>query len=100
MLTVLLRWRWQVLVVDEAHRLKNQNSLLHKVLTQVQSYTWFGLSDVCFFVFPIFISNFPLFISCVVLSWFQSPADGDAHPEQPAGTLLSAELHSAQHLHS
>ncbi|XP_042339987.1 chromodomain-helicase-DNA-binding protein 1-like isoform X2 [Plectropomus leopardus] len=30
----LKQWKWRVLVVDEAHRLKNQNSLLHKVLTQ------------------------------------------------------------------
>ncbi|XP_054458435.1 chromodomain-helicase-DNA-binding protein 1-like [Anoplopoma fimbria] len=30
----LRRWKWKVLVVDEAHRLKNQNSLLHKVLTE------------------------------------------------------------------
>ncbi|XP_037626982.1 chromodomain-helicase-DNA-binding protein 1-like isoform X2 [Sebastes umbrosus] len=30
----LRRWKWKVLVVDEAHRLKNQNSLLHKALTQ------------------------------------------------------------------
>ncbi|XP_034531930.1 chromodomain-helicase-DNA-binding protein 1-like [Notolabrus celidotus] len=30
----LRRWKWKVLVVDEAHRLKNQNSMLHKVLTQ------------------------------------------------------------------
>ncbi|XP_074525310.1 chromodomain-helicase-DNA-binding protein 1-like [Halichoeres trimaculatus] len=30
----LRRWKWKVLVVDEAHRLKNQDSMLHKVLTQ------------------------------------------------------------------
>uniref|UniRef100_A0A8D0ATL3 Chromodomain helicase DNA binding protein 1-like n=1 Tax=Sander lucioperca TaxID=283035 RepID=A0A8D0ATL3_SANLU len=30
----LRRWKWKVLVVDEAHRLKNQNSLLHKALTK------------------------------------------------------------------
>ncbi|XP_063747635.1 chromodomain-helicase-DNA-binding protein 1-like isoform X2 [Eleginops maclovinus] len=30
----LKRWKWKVLVVDEAHRLKNQNALLHRTLTQ------------------------------------------------------------------
>ncbi|KAM6938744.1 chromodomain-helicase-DNA-binding protein 1-like [Lycodopsis pacificus] len=30
----LRRWKWKVLVVDEAHRLKNQKSVLHKALTQ------------------------------------------------------------------
>ncbi|XP_039668073.1 chromodomain-helicase-DNA-binding protein 1-like [Perca fluviatilis] len=30
----LRRWKWKVLVVDEAHRLKNQNSLLYKALTK------------------------------------------------------------------
>lgn len=35
---LLLRWNWKVLVVDEAHRLKDQNSLLHKTLTRVLSF--------------------------------------------------------------
>ncbi|KAJ8409865.1 hypothetical protein AAFF_G00209060 [Aldrovandia affinis] len=30
----LKRWKWRVLVVDEAHRLKNQNSLLRRALTE------------------------------------------------------------------
>lgn len=32
--TFLKKWNWKILVVDEAHRLKNQNSLLHKALTE------------------------------------------------------------------
>ncbi|XP_068449073.1 chromodomain-helicase-DNA-binding protein 1-like isoform X2 [Clinocottus analis] len=31
----LKRWSWEILIVDEAHRLKNQNSLLHKALIQL-----------------------------------------------------------------
>ncbi|XP_045543160.1 chromodomain-helicase-DNA-binding protein 1-like [Salmo salar] len=30
----LKRRKWKILVVDEAHRLKNQNSLLHKILME------------------------------------------------------------------
>ena len=31
------RWKWKVLVVDEAHRLKNQSSLLRRALTEVNT---------------------------------------------------------------
>lgn len=52
---LLLRWNWKVLVVDEAHRLKNQNSLLHKTLTKVRR-------------FPFFLSVFRLCLTvCVCL---------------------------------
>ncbi|CAL8309519.1 unnamed protein product [Lota lota] len=30
----LKSWKWKVLVVDEAHRLKNQDSLLHQILSE------------------------------------------------------------------
>lgn len=39
-LVLSLRWKWTVLVVDEGHRLKNQNSLLHKTLTKVLNGTY------------------------------------------------------------
>ncbi|CAL8255432.1 unnamed protein product [Merluccius merluccius] len=33
-ISFLKSWKWKVLVVDEAHRLKNQDSLLHKSLSE------------------------------------------------------------------
>jgi SNF2 family DNA or RNA helicase len=33
----LSQFRWQYIVVDEAHRLKNNESLLHEVLTSLKS---------------------------------------------------------------
>lgn len=50
--SLLLRWNWKVLVVDEAHRLKDQNSLLHRTLTKVQHFVWFLR------VFPHFTDSF------------------------------------------
>uniref|UniRef100_W5UIK8 Chromodomain-helicase-DNA-binding protein 1-like protein n=1 Tax=Ictalurus punctatus TaxID=7998 RepID=W5UIK8_ICTPU len=32
--SVLKRWNWDILVVDEAQRLKNENSKLHRILTE------------------------------------------------------------------
>lgn len=92
----LTRWRWNVLVVDEAHRLKNQDSLLHRTLTQVPSRT--GGWGVPASWSALRLPSVP--VTCAVLGWLQRAADGDAHPEQPAGALRLAELHSAQRLRS
>lgn len=100
--TLLLRWKWNVLVVDEAHRLKDQKSLLHQTLTKVLSSTYSRLLLFGFFICPILIIILhfpPVHVVCVVLCWLQSPANRNPHPEQPAGALLPAELHSAQHLY-
>lgn len=99
--SLLLRWRWNILVVDEAHRLKDQNSLLHRTLTRVLSCTRLDTTLSFFFTLISLFELVPLTCCvCEVLSWLQSPADGDPHPEQPAGALLAAELHPAQHLRS
>ena len=94
------RWKWKVLVVDEAHRLKNQNSIFHTTLTKVQSRPFVSLSSPLFALLCPWQGDWIFFcISSIVFHRVPSPADRNAHSEQPAGDLLPADLHSAQHLH-
>lgn len=90
-----LRWKWAVLVVDEAHRLKNPFSKLHQSLTEVKSCSLI-MKPFCFSVLKLLSVLDP----GAVLSRLQAPADRDTHSEQPAGTLRFTELHPAQDLQS
>ncbi|XP_077573754.1 chromodomain-helicase-DNA-binding protein 1-like [Stigmatopora nigra] len=90
----LRRWKWKVLVVDEAHRLKNQNSLLRKTLTE------FSVD------FRVLLTGTPIQNNLLelysLLSFIQpdvfSPDGGDAFARSYADVrnrpALAADLHS------
>ncbi|XP_022381749.1 chromodomain-helicase-DNA-binding protein 1-like isoform X2 [Enhydra lutris kenyoni] len=84
---------WSVLVVDEAHRLKNQSSLLHKTLSEFSV------------VFSLLLTGTPIQNSLQVLYSLLSFVEPDLFPKEQVGDFvqhyqdIEKESESARELH-